>query len=416
MKKLIFTAIIGGLFVTTQAQQVKQPVAANFKNVKASTLTLLKKAQRKPSKMVESYWSNNEWNFGDTNYFEYNNFARVSKRTRIDHDGNTRISNISYFESGKTKSTVELYKSSMAANFDTSYVTTYTLDAKGNYELTTSKYYMGGQLYGEYVSKNVITYGANDRIENFIMQNWNEDKDAFVNETKFDVTYDSEGKPNSLTISGYDTTSNTFVAGERIINITWQVWEGNIIDLMNEESNALIKSYTTEEYDGTSWAVSGRSNFTYNNKNDLLTNLDESFDGTSYDTSYFENNILAYNSNDDLTERIRQNWDEDTRTIMNESKENYIDFIVVNSVAKNTLNNNTITVFPNPATQQVTFTSNNVQNGVVIITDLSGKTIAGTVIENGTATVNKDQINAGIYIYQIISNNQIISTGKLVFN
>jgi hypothetical protein len=416
MKKLIFTTILSGFFVNTQAQIAKQPVAANLKIAKATSLTLLKKVQRKPGKMVQSFWFDNEWDFADTNYYEYNSAGRITKETTIRYDGSIRISNNSYFESGKTKSIVRLFKSSGTANFDTSEITVYTLDAKGNFETLTQKFYTNGQFNSEYITKNIITYGANHRIENYIEQIWNDDKNAFENQIKIDVSYDTEGKVTSLTINKYDTTGSTFTPIERYANITWQVWEGNIIDLMYGESNALVKSLITEEYDETSWIVSGRSNFTYNNKNHLLTNLDESFDGSNYDTSYFENNILTYNSNDDLTERITQYWDRETRSIMNAVKENYSDFIVVNSVTKNNINSNAITVFPNPATHQVTFTGNNTQNGIIIITDLIGKTIASTAMENGTAVVNKDQINAGIYIYQIISNNQIVSAGKLIFN
>lgn len=416
MKKLIFATLMTGLLFGANAQQANKSNLNNLKQHKLTTAAILKKAQTKPGKMVSSMWDADQWRVVDTTYFEYNTNGKITKETRIDHDGNINLVINTYFGSGKTQSSVFLNKSNIGTTFDTTYKTIYTLDAKGNIETTSTIFYMSGQPFSDYTTKYVTTYGANDRVENFISQTWDSDKNEFVNEIKFEGTYATDGSPNTLNISSYDTITNTFVPEERLINLTWQVWEGNLIDIVTEESGALIKGYTTEEYDGSTWSVAGRSNLTYDNKNNLLTTLDESFDGTSYDTSYFENNILTYNANNELVERIYQSWDEDTRTISNERKEVYSNFAVVSSINNQAAKNNALTVYPNPATEQVTFTTYSMQNATVIITDLSGKVIASQIMDNGQATINKNQISNGIYIYQVISNGLLTHTGKVVFN
>jgi len=82
--------------------------------------------------------------------------------------------------------------------------------------------------------------------------------------------------------------------------------------------------------------------------------------------------------------------------------------------------NNVITsVYPNPATDLINFnfaTGNNITNGTITITDLSGKIVKTAIIPENPAiqSVDVSQLTQGVYIYSIYANNKVIATKKFV--
>lgn len=74
---------------------------------------------------------------------------------------------------------------------------------------------------------------------------------------------------------------------------------------------------------------------------------------------------------------------------------------------------NMVSVFPNPSTSNVNFTTLNKDANKIIIFDLAGKMITETAFENFKATVNVGDVNPGIYFYSILNeNNHVLIRGK----
>ncbi len=72
-----------------------------------------------------------------------------------------------------------------------------------------------------------------------------------------------------------------------------------------------------------------------------------------------------------------------------------------------------LTVFPNPASSFINFTSTTIEEAKVIAYDLTGKMVASDFFELGKARVNVNHLANGLYLYTIVGkNNQILSTGK----
>jgi len=80
------------------------------------------------------------------------------------------------------------------------------------------------------------------------------------------------------------------------------------------------------------------------------------------------------------------------------------------SIAVNQVPNNVI-VYPNPATEFVTFAST--ATGSVIIADLTGRIQRNVVLSGESSTVNVGDMPAGLYLYKLISNGKVTATGKL---
>lgn len=82
----------------------------------------------------------------------------------------------------------------------------------------------------------------------------------------------------------------------------------------------------------------------------------------------------------------------------------------INTVSKANIE---LSVFPNPATNVVNFSTTNTEASKVIALDMTGKIVATEVIEMGKTKINTSALASGVYMYQVIDkNNQILTTGK----
>lgn len=79
------------------------------------------------------------------------------------------------------------------------------------------------------------------------------------------------------------------------------------------------------------------------------------------------------------------------------------------------LSMNTVSVYPNPATDVVNFNIDGLENGTVVINSVTGQEVVNTTISNGSKTVDVSALNNGVYIYSIRNNaGETIKTQKLV--
>jgi hypothetical protein len=86
-----------------------------------------------------------------------------------------------------------------------------------------------------------------------------------------------------------------------------------------------------------------------------------------------------------------------------------------NVVSVKEMNNskNLVTIFPNPATTEITFKTNSEAHKVSLL-DVSGKVIASENFENGKSKINISGFSAGMYFYIIYgTHNQPLGNGKL---
>jgi hypothetical protein len=72
-----------------------------------------------------------------------------------------------------------------------------------------------------------------------------------------------------------------------------------------------------------------------------------------------------------------------------------------------------LSVFPNPATTLINFTTTSPEATKVIAYDITGKIIGTELIESGKSKMNISNFTSGIYIYHVVGkNNQILKSGK----
>jgi hypothetical protein len=98
--------------------------------------------------------------------------------------------------------------------------------------------------------------------------------------------------------------------------------------------------------------------------------------------------------------------------IVTNTTENTIDFALsINDIANAT----TITVAPNPMSS---YTKISVKDASGILSlqvmDAMGRTVAYQTTDNNTFTVNRDNMSAGVYIYEIKQQGASLGKGKLI--
>lgn len=74
-----------------------------------------------------------------------------------------------------------------------------------------------------------------------------------------------------------------------------------------------------------------------------------------------------------------------------------------------------VSVYPNPATEDVVFETDVIGKGFISITDILGRPVAGMPVTSGTTVWDVRQINIGIYFYRFQTNN-FQGTGKIVIS
>lgn len=73
----------------------------------------------------------------------------------------------------------------------------------------------------------------------------------------------------------------------------------------------------------------------------------------------------------------------------------------------------TLSVFPNPASNFINFSTSSLDAVKIIVFDLTGKTLATEPMEMGKAKMNLNNLSSGVYMYHVVDkNNQILKADK----
>lgn len=81
------------------------------------------------------------------------------------------------------------------------------------------------------------------------------------------------------------------------------------------------------------------------------------------------------------------------------------------------LKNNSVTFYPNPFKTSATIEVNpnaDIKDMELQILDITGKVIKTLTVDEYKITLNKDDLNSGMYFYDLKIKNKVFSTGKFV--
>ena len=87
---------------------------------------------------------------------------------------------------------------------------------------------------------------------------------------------------------------------------------------------------------------------------------------------------------------------------------------IITNVNEN-VNNNSISIFPNPFSSNTTISfDKKINNSTIKIIDILGKTVQAINFSGQNLIFKKGELKNGIYIIEVIENNQIVGSKKIV--
>jgi hypothetical protein len=207
----------------------------------------------------------------------------------------------------------------------------------------------------------------------------------------------------------WDTITSTFMNSEKYINVVWYKYNGNLDD-------GLLSSLTGQEWNGTSYVDALKITVTYDLHDNEINNKSESWDVTEWVLDNQSEYLHTYNGTDQLTQTIIRNRYNIDSAYTNSQKMVFSNFISYTNIQNQTADNQLgVTIYPNPLNSSSTINiEQNTLGTQFKLYDILGHEVYTTLLETPHTTIEKGDLQKGIYIYQILNENQSLAKGKLI--
>lgn len=382
-----------------------------------------------PKEINHFYWDVTTIWMADYNYFvNYDNHGNILSQFIVIANTNDTTGRIVNTYDNEQRLTEALVQNWNNGNWENTFRNVYTYDNQGNQLVSLGQMWQYPNWVTTYGSKYDYTYNQNNNITEEITQNWDSGNLSWINNYKDIYTYDANGYlietisqywdiNTSIWMSSYkeiytndaggvpaeaisqdwDEISNMWVNEEKFIDIVWHDWTGDPYESDLESltslewasgiwENSYRVNYTydsfggyveiEEEYFNGNWENAYRYSDMYDAHGNELGYTDEYWDNGVWKMSYGDKYILTYNGID-LVERIYQYWNTGLESFENSWKEEYSNFVTMESVEKNVISLASINLFPNPASEILNLEVKNMafENLSIEITNVNGQRI-----------------------------------------
>lgn len=297
--------------------------------------------------------------------------------------------------------------------------TTYNSDGK---EIETSyKFDVATQTYNN-LRKSEYTYDSNGKLSSTINYNWDTSTNEWAFNYKYEFSYDSNGKQESR--SGYtrDISTNTWVLELKLeyiydSNGNQILWDGDIWD-----SSTSI------------WVNDTKIEYTYDNTGALTLYSIYSWDRSADKWVNILKEEYTYDSNENQTLKISYSWDSSSNNWVESGKQEYTfnsnKNIATESSSYTDSSNNwgtptvstyyyttktvsiaeattvDFSVYPNPATTQLSINNNGFIIEKITIIDVKGVVVKSMI--GNIATIAVNDLSNGLYFIQIATSEGLM--------
>jgi hypothetical protein len=235
----------------------------------------------------------------------------------------------------------------------------------------------------------VYTYGDDDRLEKFTIMYIEGELQIVSSETKY--IYDGSGKRIASELS----------------NLNWMTFtlepEYRSDYEYNTAGNVSVETYSMWNNVTETWIEEEKDEYTYNNISfsEVIFPSYMLFWGLFEETNIFMNAITEIHT----FYKQAENWVETERTTFYYSEATPSN---ANQIARPM-----VSVYPNPASDEITFTWQGYNQLILEIYSITGAKLIGRQISSGMQ-VPVYQLNDGVYLYKLLNNKQTLHSGKLI--
>src|SRR5688572_8192361 len=261
----------------------------------------------------------------------------------------------------------------------------FTYNAAGKpIEVIEESFYNG---IWEKFSRTTLTYNGSGFPIEELHYDWQ--NNSWVLEEKLVFSYTvASNPPSGILMQGY--VNGNWVNMMQFTNVTWhdfekgqhtnfegQMWVGNAwVNAL--KSTVAYDSFggsviVDQEWNGTAWVNETRQTFTHDAKMNYISLLNEDWQNNAWVFMNKHEDVLTYNTADQITERISRSWDPTSNIMRDYSKEVYSNFLVMGT--GKSLSLLPVKIYPNPAVDFIMVQLESPEKTTVTLADLTGKRI-----------------------------------------
>jgi len=431
-------------------------------NTSVPVSTRLYKAgdEQKLDEETEEVWdsANAKWVNGTKTQYKYDNDLNVISELYFSWDASASlwVSDIK-LEHTRTKGNIttsvfalwdKVYKKFVNASQNE-----YTYDIKNNKVSDLYNEWDNDNLMWLKITKNDYSYDANSNLLTDAYSEWNKGKNAYIKFDKIDYTYDLKGNTLTDSYSLWDDTKgkyvfadkyeNTFDASGNMTGSMYSVYDEPTAKWINDSKNVytydgnkniLTDIYSTWDetrkvyvnskkvenvYDAKSnqtvstsfvWDIRGNK-WVYDTKSEL--NYDTQMGGDKLKLPYDKETIVLFFKTK-LLQTTDQAWNKQSASWKNSKRVTYSYSPTTTTGFVNGSQKVKWVVFPNPAASYVSIRLDcNYSGAQLEIMDVTGKSILNSPLDNSN-TIQIDELMKGVYFIQVMHDQKVIATKKLM--
>lgn len=302
----------------------------------------------------------------------------------------------------------------------TYYTLTKTFDSNKNVVNETLEEF--DQVSFELISKYRIDfeYDSNNKKIKEIIKNWNYvNKDWKPTDTVlFKNTYNKNNKllsSKNLTTTDeflyeYDSLGNVTYDARRTYDKLYKYYKYDYATTYKYDTNGNVILKTNQFWSDVSWKLVNTNQYSY--EYDALSRLinETSYNWSIYNESFYQNDrwLYQYDKSGKLKVKTRQdmvsNWTD-------RYKEEYTYSCPLVSGIEDEEINEQISIYPNPASTEIHLTGNAENKSIKLFNNFGNEVLNGDFQNN---KLNIESLSSGIYLYQILNNDKISKSGKLL--
>jgi hypothetical protein len=290
----------------------------------------------------------------------------------------------------------------------------YTFDANNNLtnELLQS---WKGSSWGN-LHQHIYTYDANNNKTSEVYQSWI--SNAWVNAFKYVYTYDANNNQTSELDQQWNNNAwadseeytYTYDVNNKRVSCLAQIWTDSAWNNSTQinytyDASGNLKIMLYNGWNGSSWNISFQSIFTYDDHNNQTSQLDQQLRGSTW--ANFDQELYNYDADNFQKSSSWKDWNM-TGTEVAYGDSSYYYYHTVLGINNLKIQDEGITVYPNPTSGRFTISSKTGINDVEVY-DIQGRQVYSGVNfnEQKSAKIDLSGYSKGIYIMNVRSGAKI---------
>lgn len=419
----------------------------------------------KPLRSANHVW-NNGWVFIDSSQYSYTAVGWLAEELRKSNAPVTRTTYTYDAQNRLTQKRTENWDAS-SSQWKNANRQSYVYNAQGDLTEDIYEVYSANVWQIQMASQYIYTYDASNHLIDYISQNWNTASQSWIDfhhQTGF--SYDASGNctqyeeqfklgANWVNMDRFSYTyvnnepvdvltehwnGTAYVNAERMVNITWHVWDG-----INSAQTA-ITSCTIQNWVSNTWLPWDRVNVAYDNYGGSVE-IDQSYNGSTWDNTYriktnydqqsnytgnslelwsapvwdlySEDKIInTYDADFNFTQQIWQYWDDFASQMINVEKRVYDGYQIYAGMDERDYSDH-IRVYPNPCSEYVEFSFDDkslsgAEDMKLLLFDQNGRMLKETTFNVFHSRLSLEQVSPGLYFYELRSLGKSLKKEKLL--